>query len=155
MVGAGVRRWPVGGLVHRLLPYGGLALLVLVLLLNVRLYKLGTTHEHFQVVGWVDQNVEALTWVGAVQTGTLGFFHDRTINLDGKVNPQALDAVLKRQIPTYVVEATFDDQGRQIDYLVDWVGIAGWMELEPIKSHFELLVKDEQQNLAVLQRRSN
>ncbi|WP_448572222.1 hypothetical protein [Trichothermofontia sp.] len=155
MVGAGVRRWPAGGLIPRLLPYGGLALLVLVLLLNARLYKLGTTHEHFQVVGWVDQNVEALTWVGAVQTGTLGFFHDRTINLDGKVNPQALDAVLKRQIPTYVVEATFDDQGRQIDYLVDWVGIAGWMELEPIKSHFELLVKDEQQNLAVLRRRSN
>lgn len=155
IVAGGIRRWSAGGWVPRLLPYGSLVLLVLVLLLNLRIYKLGTTHEHFQVVGWVDQNVDALTWVGAVQTGTLGFFHDRTINLDGKVNPQALDAMIKRQIPTYVVEATFDDQGGQIEYVADWVGIAGWMELEPIKSHFELIVKDERQNLAVLQRRAN
>jgi len=152
ILGGGYQAWLAGGWGQRLLPYGGLALLMLILLLNFRIYKLGTTHEHFQVINWVEENVETSTWVGAIQTGTLGFFHDRTINLDGKVNPQALAAKLERQIPTYVVEATFDDQGGQIEYLVDWVGIAGWLELEPIKSHFELIVKDEKKNLAVLKR---
>lgn len=149
-----VKSWPVGFLTHYLLPYGGIAMLILILLLNFRLYKLGTEHQHFQVVRWVNENVSEATWVGAIQTGTLGFFHDRTINLDGKVNPQALTAVLERQIPTYVVEATFDEQGGQIQYLADWLGIAGWMELEPIKSHFEVIVNDEAQNLAVLRRKT-
>lgn len=149
-----VKSWPVGFLTQCLFPYSRIAMLVLILLLNFRLYQLGTEHEHFQVVRWVNENVPKSTWVGAIQTGTLGFFHDRTINLDGKVNPQALIALLKRQIPTYVVEATFDEQGGQIQYLADWLGIAGWMELEPIKSHFEVIVDDEAQNLAVLRRKT-
>lgn len=40
--------------------------------------------EHY---GWVEENVPEDTWVAANQTGTLGYFHDRTINVDGKVNP--------------------------------------------------------------------
>ncbi|WP_448561305.1 hypothetical protein [Trichothermofontia sp.] len=148
-----VRSWPDGRLTKYLLPYGGIFMLILVGLLNLRLYMLGTQHPHAQVVSWVNENVSESTWVGAVQTGTLGFFHDRTINLDGKVNPQALAALLKRQIPTYVVETTFDDQGGKIEYLADWVGIEGWIELEPIKSHFEVVLVDKQKNLAVLRRK--
>ncbi|NJN67317.1 MAG: hypothetical protein HC884_11700 [Chloroflexaceae bacterium] len=28
--------------------------------------------------------------IAAFESGTLGYFHDRTINLDGKVNPEVL-----------------------------------------------------------------
>jgi len=38
--------------------------------------------------GWVRENVSVDTWVGASQSGTLGYFHDRTINTDGKVNTE-------------------------------------------------------------------
>src|SRR5262249_16444442 len=65
---------------------------LLVVGLDLRLYLRGTNQGHFQVVEWVERNVPDDVWVGAVQTGTLGFFHDRTLNLDGKVNPDALKA---------------------------------------------------------------
>jgi hypothetical protein len=65
----------------RLAGVASVAVLVLVAGLQARVYLGGSAHEHFQVVGWVEANVPDATWVGAVQTGTLGFFHDRTINL--------------------------------------------------------------------------
>jgi len=69
-----------------------LGLLAVGVFLNARLYRNGAHHAHFQVVGWVEANVAPEEWVGAIQSGTLGFFHDRTLNLDGKVNPHALAA---------------------------------------------------------------
>jgi hypothetical protein len=131
-----------------------LAIVTLVALLHLKLYRQGSVHQHFQVINWVQQNVPEVTWVGAIQTGTLGFFHDRTVNLDGKVNPAALAALLRREIPTYVVQQEFDRNGGQIDYLADWFGIASWIKLEPIASHFDLIVEDQQNNLAVLRRHS-
>lgn len=114
---------------------------------NVRLYYKALPHMHWQVITWVENKVPKDTWVGAVQTGTLGYFHDRTINLDGKVNPEALSYKLKRRIPEYVVNS-------KIDYLVDWVGIAGWHKLAPITNEFDLIVEDKKNNLAVLSRKS-
>ena len=102
---------------------------------------------HFQVVEWVEENVPEEVWVGAIQTGTLGFFHARTINLDGKVNPEALLARRDERIPEYVI-------GQDIEYLVDWIGISSWMNLPGIASHFEVLVASEEKNLAVLGRKA-
>ncbi len=51
--------------------------------------------------------------VGALQTGTLGYFCDRVVNLDGKVDGRALEARLAGRLPAYVDE-------RGIDVLVDW-----------------------------------
>lgn len=108
------------------------------------------SNGHRQVVEWVQANVDPLQWVGAVQTGTLGYFHDRTINLDGKVNPKALRANIERgQVLTYVLDDT------PINYLVDWAGLAGWatMTSEPrFGQAFEVVVKDEATNLAALRR---
>jgi len=125
---------------------GSLVVAGLVLGLNVRLYVLGSQHDHFQVVEWVEQNVEPQTWVGAIQTGTLGFFHDRTVNLDGKVNPEALDARKRGEVPAYVAAS-------EIRYLVDWTGIAGWERKPDLRSTFEVIVNDPERNLAVLRRR--
>lgn len=124
--------------------------LALSLVLLVRLLLPGAKdHGHFQVVDWVRENVPETTWVGAVQTGTLGYWHDRTINLDGKVNPEALRA---RRQDGDVLEYVTDSK---IDYLADWVGIAGWLEMEnaSFTSAFEVVVNDPQRNIAVLRRR--
>jgi hypothetical protein len=116
--------------------------------LDARLYRNGSSHMHFQVVEWVQEHVPDDTWVAAPQSGTLGFFHDRTINLDGKVNPAAL-AVRRADgaVTRYVLEQS------QIQYLADWEGIASWAKQPRIASQFELVVDDPQRNLAVLRRR--
>jgi hypothetical protein len=117
--------------------------------LNVRLYRSGlTAHEHFQVVTWVRNHVPPETWVGAPQSGTLGYFHDRTINLDGKVDPDALRARLRDgDVISYVLRS-------KIVYLVDWVGLASWANLPKgdFKDKFKLIVEDKRANLAVLER---
>ena len=127
-----------------------LAALALVVGLNTRAYArtgLGSAYEHIQVKDWIAENVMDEEWVGAVQTGVAGFFHDRTVNLDGKVNPAALTAARQGRIPHYVVESP-------IRYLVDWQGIAEWVDLEPINHTFELILSDTHRNLAVLRRTS-
>jgi hypothetical protein len=121
------------------------AVLFLSLGLDARAYQGGMNNGHFQVVEWVDEHVPDDVWVGAIQTGTLGFFHDRTYNLDGKVSPDALEARLDDRIFEYVLE-------RPTRYLVDWVGIASWLDDERLAQHFELMVVDERSNLAVLRR---
>jgi len=114
--------------------------------LHARAHARGTNNGHFQVVDWVGDNVGDDVWVAAIQTGTLGFFHDKTFNLDGKVSPASLRARQAGRILEYVVDGP-------TQYLVDWVGIAAWMEDEVLSEHFELLLLDEDQNLAVLGRR--
>jgi hypothetical protein len=114
--------------------------------LAIRVYARGPGHEHRQVVEWVERNVPRTSWVGAAQSGTLGFFHDRTVNLDGKVNPEALEARRAHRIPEYAV-------AKGLEFIADWHGFASWIELPPFARHFELLVDDEEQNLAVLRRR--
>ena len=95
---------------------------------------------------WVDANTEESTWVGAIQTGTLGFFHDRTLNLDGKVNPDALAARQRSQLDEYILDAP-------LDFLADWNGLRVWMKRENIQAEFDLAVHDEARNLTVLERR--
>jgi len=122
-------------------------LLLLVVGLGVRLYLRGTDQGHFQVVEWVEHNVPDDVWVGAVQTGTLGFFHDRTLNLDGKVNPDALKARLAHRTQEYVLESP-------VAFVADWVGIETWLKGTALEGHFEQLVFDPERNLVVLRRRS-
>lgn len=112
-----------------------------------RQHARGDRHMHFQVVAWVDQHVAEDEWVGAIQTGTLGFFHDRTINLDGKVNIAAYEALVAGREGEYVVQDT------EIRYLADWIGMRDWMTKPAIAAHFEVVEYDEELNLAVLQRR--
>ncbi|MEM6890619.1 MAG: hypothetical protein AAF636_21175 [Pseudomonadota bacterium] len=133
-----------------MLQVAGLAASVLAVALLVRLTLPGVKDQgHFQVVEWVEDNVGAEDWVGAIQTGTLGYWHDRTINLDGKVNPDALTARRDEgDVLTYVTEA-------DIKYLVDWASIAGWVNRgnAGFTESFEVVVEDRQRNLGVLRRK--
>lgn len=54
--------------------------------------------------------------VGAAQSGTLGFFHPGTVNLDGKVNRSALVARRSGELWRYVDES-------DIEYLIDWPSV--------------------------------
>lgn len=123
-----------------------LAPLVLVAGLNARTYIKGKDHMRWQVVEWVATNVQDDEWVGAWQTGTLGFFHDLTINLDGKVNPEALEARLKGTLLDYVVRS-------EIRYVVDWAGITRWGAKALLKDDFDVIVEDPELNLGVLRRK--
>lgn len=106
---------------------------------------------HFQVVDWVTEHVPEETWVGAVQTGTLGYWHNRTINLDGKVNPEALKAILTEgHVLNYVLDTP-------IKYLADWYGMHTWTTtanrgVGAFSEAFEVIVSDPEANLAVLER---
>jgi hypothetical protein len=127
---------------------GGIALSGALL---VRLLLPGAPNQgHEQVVAWVAENVPEETWVGAVQTGTLGYWHDRTINLDGKVNPEALAARRSEgHVLNYVVAS-------EIDYIIDWAGVGDWVTRPEAEGGFaeafELLVQDRATNLSVIGR---
>jgi hypothetical protein len=116
---------------------------LLALFLDLRVYRKSHEQMHFQVVTWVEANVPPEAWVGAIQSGTVGFFHDRTINLDGKTNPDALKARYAGQMRAYIL-------GSPIRYLADWSGIAGWRSM--LAPYFEVIVDDPRANLGVLKR---
>lgn len=133
----------------------GLLGLMLCFILLGRLLIPGVKEQgHMQVADWVTTNVPKDTWIGAAQTGTVGYWHDRTINLDGKVNPAALEAILKDgHVLNYVLQSP-------VEYLADWYGILTWVDPEnPRNSEFmesfEALVQDPETNLGVLQRLEN
>jgi hypothetical protein len=62
--------------------------------------------------GWVRDNVSEDTWVGASQSGTLGYFHDRTINTDGKVNTEIF-GLPEGQFGRYL-------ESRGVSYFLEW-----------------------------------
>lgn len=110
-----------------------------------------TVQGHEQVVAWVADNVPEDAWVAAVQTGTLGYWHDRTLNLDGKVNPAALEA-RKREgsVLSYVLDS-------DIDYIVDWAGVGNWVNTPRAQETgfadaFELVLQDFDKDLSVMRR---
>lgn len=138
-----------------LVPVAALALAGLAVVLNVRAYRLGGRHPHFQVVDWLRTHALESNWVGAPQSGTVGYFHDRTINLDGKVNPGALAARKRHGVAQYVVDS-------EIEYVADWEAIAADVPLPgvtltmgdpPMGQYFEVLVDDKESNLAILKRK--
>lgn len=125
----------------------------------LRSYSRTADHGHFPVVDWVKENVPEDAWIAAVQTGTLGFFHDRTINLDGKVNPEALrlrtdlkpGKEADRRVDEYILS-------KGVRFMADWAEpIADYAKHEILGVHFEIVVMDatrgSQYGLGVLRRR--
>ena len=114
--------------------------------MNIQAYSWGDYHMHFQVVEWVEENVPDDTWVAAAQTGTLGYFHDRTINLDGKVNPAALHARIFGRARAYLLDTP-------ATYVVDWVDLIEIISSnDEVAREFKKILEDKESNLAVLKR---
>jgi hypothetical protein len=61
---------------------------------------------------WVRDHVRPGCVVGAFETGTLIYFRDRTVNLDGKVDHAALEARFAGRSPEYV-------DARKVDVMMD------------------------------------
>jgi hypothetical protein len=111
----------------------------------------GSWREHqFRGVDWIRAHLDEEAWVGAFQSGTVGFFHDRTINLDGKLNPRALLATRAGRHEAYVLESP-------VQFVIDWATIAEpWYQGSPkLRQGFEWVELDRGRNFAVLRRRSN
>lgn len=133
----------------------GISILLLLFMTGVTIYLHIKIYppKHFQFVKWAKQHVSEAEWVASLQTGYLGYFHDRTINLDGKVNPEALAA--RRQgedeLAKYVINKRINSQ--RIEYLIDyWVFTKKINNYPLIKQNFNLIVNQPQQNLAVFKR---
>jgi hypothetical protein len=71
-----------------------------------------TNLNYEEQYAWVRAHVRPSCVVGAYETGTLLYFRDRTVNLDGKVDKDALRTRLAGQAPEYV------DQ-RHVDVMMD------------------------------------
>jgi len=63
--------------------------------------------------GFIQQYFDQKVRIGAFQSGALGYFNQNTINLDGKVNSQALRALRTKTLERYIDEA-------HIDVIIDW-----------------------------------
>lgn len=108
---------------------------------------LGSFHYHWQVVEWINKHLPENAWAGALQSGTLGYFHDRTVNLDGKVNPEALLARQTNKLPEYI-------QQKQLEYIIDWTASEMWIGGKDVlaKAKMRRILADGSENLAVWQR---
>ena len=140
-------RWSEQRGLGRVTQLAAASLCAITLGLHIRGYHNLRGHLQLQMLRWVNKNVPERIWIGAVQSGTLGFFHDRTINLDGKVNPAAFQARLNNRIGEYMVATP-------VEYLVDWVGLLDYYRVPKVRENFEIIVKDSVQNLAVMKRRN-
>lgn len=130
------------------LPLASAALVGWVFVFVLSSHRRGDYSIHWAKVEWIESHLTAEDWVGAVQTGTIGFFHARTINLDGKVNPRALEARVSGRLPGYVVQS-------RIDWLVDWPPILRRLTRGPImQREFEVVLEEPSRRLLVLRRRS-
>lgn len=76
-------------------------------------------YRFLRVADWIDAHTPPGARIGVFNSGAIGYFSDRSIvNLDGKVNPAALDALRHDQLRDYVRRA-------HIDYVVDHEWIVG------------------------------
>jgi len=97
---------------------------------NLQRYRSAAEGTPIPVVRWVETNVPDDVWVGARRAGALGFFHDRTVSLDGA----SADRVVKKQLSFIVGPAD------AVDFLRD----------PRLAARYELLVHDPGRDVAVL-----
>jgi hypothetical protein len=66
-------------------------------------------YPYYDIAGWVDENIDENEKVGVFQCGTIGYLSSREIvNLDGKVNRCAFDALKKGCLEKYLQEEEID-----------------------------------------------
>ncbi|HXF52304.1 MAG TPA: glycosyltransferase family 39 protein [Dehalococcoidia bacterium] len=69
---------------------------------------------------WIDANTPPQTRVGAFNSGIVGYYSERvTVNLDGVMNPEAVEAIRDRRLAAYIRE-------KDLDLLVDYPFYPFW-----------------------------
>jgi hypothetical protein len=91
-------------------------------------YKTHLNDLYTDQFGWVKKNVSNHHIIGAMQSGTLGYFHDNTINLDGKVNKDIL-MLNKDSLTQYLLY-------KKVDYVIDWP-IFKYLKHKDFLKHYE------------------
>ena len=91
----------------------------LVFVLSFALFAGRTLHmgvignAHSVSAGFIQRYFDQSVHIGAFQSGVIGYFNDNAVNLDGKVNSQALRALQTNTLERYIDEA-------HIGVIVDW-----------------------------------
>lgn len=106
-VPGGQARWVAALPVFMLVCFGGWAGL------SLHTGRVGNTHA--VTAGFVQERFAPPCRVGAFQSGVIGYFNPNVLNLDGKLNQEALEAQRQGYLDAYV-----DSVG--IDIIVDWPG---------------------------------
>jgi 4-amino-4-deoxy-L-arabinose transferase-like glycosyltransferase len=90
------------------------------LLAHMSMHRVQNGNYRFlHVVDWIATHTPPDATIGVFNSGAIGYFSDRrVINLDGKVNPAALEALRRGDIGDYI-----ESQG--IDYVIDHEWILG------------------------------
>ena len=76
----------------------------------------GISDGHSVAAGYVAKHLPKDARVGAFQSGVVGFYNENVINLDGKVNVDALAAMRAKRVEEYI-------DAERIDYVIDWEGV--------------------------------
>ncbi len=81
---------------------------------NIYAFHLGRiSNNHLISAGYIKQNYSSSVKVGAFQSGVIGYLNENVINLDGKVNKDALTYINKNNLDEYL-----DKSG--IKVMIDW-----------------------------------
>jgi 4-amino-4-deoxy-L-arabinose transferase-like glycosyltransferase len=95
-------RWSVAGAF-------GLYAIALVYMGCTNAYRSQPIYHFYDVARWVEHNTAEDETIGVFQGGAIGYFSNRrVVNLDGKVNRHALDALKRGNIGEYIAEAGID-----------------------------------------------
>ena len=89
------------------------------------------SNQMYEVSRWININIDATSKIGAFQSGTLGYFCANVVNLDGKNNPEALQAMTTGSGLEFITD-------QSIDVVVDWPSqIAKYVDFERFCAEFE------------------
>jgi len=78
---------------------------------SLHLGRVGNSHS--ASAGYLFRHTSPTDRIGAAQSGAIGYFHDNVLNLDGKMNHAALDALRAGALMTYI-------DADRINVLIDW-----------------------------------
>lgn len=114
--------------------------------ISVYNYKHDYQRVFYYLVDWTQNNLNGNEWIGSIQSGTVGYYYDKTINIDGKVNPEALAAIKEDKLLQYIIN-------KKMDYLIDVNSFAEWKNPELI-NNYDLIVNDPIKQIAVFKRKA-
>jgi 4-amino-4-deoxy-L-arabinose transferase-like glycosyltransferase len=109
--------------------------LVLVYMGMTSAFRSSNVYRFYDIARWVEMNTSEDETIGVFQGGAIGYFSNRrVINLDGKVNCHALDALRQGEINEYIAEAGIDVLMDHCNVLDLFLGPDGGSEIAGVKT---------------------